>query len=45
MIKKYLSYAIIAGFVLSFNGCGYKGDPVYVEDKNIKTQNIKETSK
>lgn len=42
---KYLSYAIIAGFILSFSGCGYKGDPVYVADKNIQTQNNKEVSK
>ena len=24
---------IITLFILSFSGCGYKGDPVYVNDK------------
>ncbi|MAC84922.1 MAG: hypothetical protein CL624_12395 [Arcobacter sp.] len=38
---KYLIYFIIAGFILSFNGCGYKGDPVYINDSD-KSQNLKE---
>lgn len=38
---KYLIYFIIAGFILSFNGCGYKGDPIYVKDE-VKIQNLKE---
>ena len=38
---KYLIYFIIAGFILSFNGCGYKGDPIYVNDKQ-NSQNLKE---
>jgi len=31
--------AIIALFILSFNGCGYKDNPTYVKDDN-KTQNL-----
>ncbi|MGB1227371.1 MAG: hypothetical protein ACPG9K_05710 [Poseidonibacter sp.] len=36
MTKYFIQFfhtLIIAGFILSFNGCGYKGDPVYVEGK------------
>jgi len=29
---------IIALFILSFNGCGYKDNPIYVDD--TKTQNL-----
>lgn len=42
---KYFTYAIIASFILSFSGCGYKGDPVYVDDKQIETKKNKEASK
>lgn len=36
---------IIAGFILSFSGCGYKGDPVYISDKATETKSNKEVSK
>ncbi|MFK2822026.1 hypothetical protein [Arcobacter sp. YIC-80] len=38
---KYLIYFIIAGFILSFNGCGYKGDPTYIKDEK-KSKDLKE---
>lgn len=44
-MNKYFTYAIIAGIILSFSACGFKGDPVYVEDKQVETQNIKKVSK
>jgi len=36
---------IIAGFVLSFSACGYKGDPIYMPDKTTKIKSNKEASK
>ncbi len=42
---KYFTYAIIAGFILSFSGCGFKGDPIYVEDKQIEVKKTGEVSK
>lgn len=42
---KYFTYAIIAGFILSLSGCGYKGDPVYIEDKQVETKQKSEVSK
>ncbi|QKJ23580.1 hypothetical protein [Poseidonibacter lekithochrous] len=41
---KYFTYAIIAGFILSFSGCGFKGDPIYVEDKQIEVKKTGEVS-
>ncbi|MFA9374039.1 hypothetical protein [Poseidonibacter sp.] len=35
---------IIAGFILSFNGCGYKGDPIYVSEKTTQNQNSAKVS-
>jgi hypothetical protein len=35
MTKNFINFfhaIIIAGFILSFSGCGYKAPPVYVED-------------
>lgn len=39
---KYFTYTIIAGIILSFSGCGYKGDPVYIEDKQVEAKNNSE---
>ena len=48
MTKYFIQFfhtVIIAGFVLSFSACGYKGDPVYVSDNTAKIKIKKETSK
>ena len=49
MTKYFINFfhtLIIAGFILSFSGCGYKGPPVYVdEDIQSQQQNKKEVSK
>ncbi|CAM3588967.1 MULTISPECIES: hypothetical protein [Arcobacter] len=37
MTKYFINFfhgLIIAGFILSFSGCGYKADPVYVPSKS-----------
>lgn len=40
MTKNFIQFfhvVIIAGILLSANGCGYKGDPVYVKtQKEVK---------
>ena len=44
MIKYFVNFfhgLIIAGFILSFNGCGYKGDPVYVPSDSKTEQSNK----
>ncbi|GGD46437.1 hypothetical protein GCM10012288_20840 [Malaciobacter pacificus] len=36
MTKNFIHFfhvVIIAGILLSVSGCGYKGDPVYVQDQ------------
>lgn len=35
-MKKYFTFAIIAGILLSFSACGYKGEPVYIEKKETQ---------
>lgn len=39
---KYLISFIIAGFLLSFSGCGYKGDPIYVDENQTKDVEAKQ---
>lgn len=45
MTKYFINFfhaLIIAGFILSFSGCGYKADPVYVPDgSNVATKQDK----
>jgi predicted small lipoprotein YifL len=31
---------IIASFLLSMSGCGYKADPYYVDDTNLSDENV-----
>ena len=48
MTKYFINFfhgLIIAGFILSFSGCGYKGDPIYVKKDVQAEQNNKEVSK
>jgi len=46
LYKQIYHTLIIAGFILSFSGCGYKGDPVYVADKpTLPITKNKEASK
>ena len=45
MTKYFINFfhtLIIAGFILSFSGCGYKGDPIYVKKDAQIEQNNKE---
>ncbi len=47
MTKYFINFfhtLIIASFILSFSGCGYKGPPVYVNDVKSE-QNSKEVTK
>jgi predicted small lipoprotein YifL len=36
---------IIAGFILSFSACGYKGDPIYISPDSSIDQDNQEVSK
>ena len=48
MTKYFIQFfhtLIIAGFILSFNGCGYKGDPKYVEDNPTQVKTNKQANK
>jgi len=36
---------IIAGFILSFSGCGYKGDPIYISSDSSPIENNREVTK
>jgi predicted small lipoprotein YifL len=45
MTKYFINFfhtLIIAGFILSFSGCGYKGDPIYIKKDAQIEQNNKE---
>ncbi|MDD4329302.1 MAG: hypothetical protein PHD79_05055 [Aliarcobacter sp.] len=47
MTKYFINFfhgLIIAGFILSFSGCGYKGDPVYIQEDSSVKQNNNEVS-
>lgn len=42
MTKYFINFfhmLIVAGFILSFSGCGYKGDPVYISPDSSIDQN------
>ncbi|MDY3204660.1 MAG: hypothetical protein RBR70_06280, partial [Arcobacter sp.] len=48
MTKYFINFfhtLIIAGFILSFNGCGYKGDPIYLQSDSSVSQTKDEVSK
>jgi len=48
MTKYFIQFfhtLIISGFILSFSGCGYKGDPVYIDKNKTKIETTKEVSK
>ena len=48
MTKYFVNFfhgLIIAGFILSLSGCGYKGDPIYIKKDSSTEQNIQEVSK
>ncbi len=48
MTKYFINFfhgLIIAGFILSFSGCGYKADPIYIKKDVQAEQNNKEVSK
>ncbi len=45
MTKYFINFfhtLIVAGFILSFSGCGYKGDPIYIKKDAQVEQNNKE---
>jgi hypothetical protein len=47
MTKYFINFfhgLIIAGFILSFSGCGYKDDPKYIQQEISSNQNNSETS-
>ena len=44
MTKYFINFfhtLIIAGFILSFSGCGFKDDPVYVPTDTVAQNNDK----
>ncbi|MDD3007949.1 MAG: hypothetical protein PHQ70_03655 [Arcobacter sp.] len=48
MTKYFINFfhtLIIAGFILSFSGCGYKDDPIYLQSDSSVSQTTNEVSK
>ena len=42
MTKYFINFfhmLIVAGFILSFSGCGYKDDPKYIQQDSSTEQN------
>jgi len=47
MTKYFINFfhvLIIASFILSFSGCGYKADPIYVPADSSTEQNTQKVS-
>ena len=48
MTKYFINFfhtLIIAGFILSFSGCGYKDNPIYLAPDSSAVQSNQEVSK